>query len=166
MKKQLLNKKILVMKKTTILETITVLYIILFLYTGISKVMDFGVFKEQIATSPLLAPVSRLIAIAVPAVEFLATLMLIVPRWRLKGLYGSLGLMVAFTGYIIAVLLLNKEIPCSCGGVIELMSWSQHIIFNSIFIALAITAIFIEKRVKHNKQVEYSSIINVRPERI
>lgn len=160
------NYKISVMKKTTILEIITVLYIILFLYTGISKVMDYTVFKEQIATSPILAPVSKLIALAVPAAEFLVTIMLVVPRWRLKGLYTSLGLMTAFTGYIIAVLLLNKEIPCSCGGVIELMSWSQHIIFNSIFIALAIAAIIIERKVKHDKQVEYSSIINVRPEGI
>lgn len=154
------------MKKTTILEIITVLYIILFLYTGISKVMDYAVFKEQIATSPLLAPVSRLIAIAVPAVEFLITLMLIVPRWKLKGLYASLGLMTAFTGYIIAVLLLNKEIPCSCGGVIELMTWSQHIIFNSTFIALAIAAIIIERKMKHDQHAEYSSIINVGPEGI
>lgn len=154
------------MKRTTILEIITVLYIILFLYTGISKVMDYTVFKEQIATSPLLAPVAKLVALAVPAAEFLITLMLIIPRWRLKGLYASLGLMVAFTGYIIAVLLLNKEIPCSCGGVIELLSWNQHIFFNSVFIALAIIAIAIEKKIKHNQQMEYSSIINVHPEGI
>src|SRR5438445_7843878 len=101
------------MKRSTIIELIALLYVILFLYTGISKLMDYSVFKEQIATSPLLAPISGWIAIGLPAIEIILAIILFIPRTRLKGLYASLVLMIIFTGYIIAILSFNEHIPCS-----------------------------------------------------
>lgn len=148
------------MKRTTIIEIIITLYIILFLYTGISKLMDYSVFKEQIATSPILAPIDKPIAWGLPWIEFLVTVLLLVPRWRLKGLVASAVLMFLFTAYIILVLSFNKEIPCSCGGVIEQLSWGQHIVFNSLFIALAVIASVLQKRIKNDNTKVLSSIIN------
>src|ERR1044072_9048822 len=106
------------MKRATIIETIVVAYTILFLYTAISKLMDYTVFKEQVAASPILAPVSKLIAIGLPWTEIFVTVLLIVPKWRLKGFYASLFLMTAFTIYIAATLAFSDHIPCSCGGII------------------------------------------------
>jgi len=145
-------------KQSTIVDIVSVLFIILFLYTGISKVMDYSLFKEQISTSPSLASVARYIAGWLPWVEFLVTILLIVPRWRLKGLYASLGLMVMFTGYIIGILMFNKHIPCSCGGVLEELSWRQHIIFNSIFIALAVTGIVLLRHEQREYRMKSASI--------
>lgn len=146
------------MKKATVLETIIVLYIILFLYTGISKLIDYSVFKEQIATSPLLAPISKGIALSIPWIEFLVVILLIIPKWRLKGLYSSLGLMIAFTIYIVGILLFNKELPCSCGGVISELSWTQHIIFNSVFIAMGIIGILFERLLRKSNKNALSLI--------
>jgi uncharacterized membrane protein YphA (DoxX/SURF4 family) len=148
------------MKRTTIIEIIVMLYVILFLYTGISKLMDYSVFKEQIATSPILAPVAKPIAWGLPWIEFFLSILLLVPRWRLKGLIASAVLMVLFTAYIILVLSFNKEIPCSCGGVIEQLSWGQHIVFNTLFIASAIIAIAFQKRIKKDNTNVLSSLIN------
>src|SRR5690349_3095795 len=97
------------MSKSTLVEIISCLFIILFLYTGISKLMEYSVFKEQMADSPILKPVAPIIAWALPLTEFLVTILLIIPRWRLKGLYASLFLMVAFTLYIGAIMTFNKE---------------------------------------------------------
>jgi uncharacterized membrane protein YphA (DoxX/SURF4 family) len=146
------------MKRTTVIEIIVILYVILFLYTGISKLMDYSVFKEQIATSPILAPIAKPIAWGLPWVEFLVTVLLVIPRWRLKGLIVSVALMSLFTAYIILILLFNKEIPCSCGGVIEQLSWGQHIIFNTVFIALAIAAIRFQKRLKQDNSKLLTSV--------
>jgi uncharacterized membrane protein YphA (DoxX/SURF4 family) len=146
------------MKKATICEIIVVLYIILFLYTGISKLLDYSIFKEQVATSPLLAPISKGIALSVPLIEFLVAILLILPKWRLKGLYSSLLLMIAFTIYIIGILLFNKELPCSCGGVLAELSWAQHIIFNIVFIALAIIGILIERQIRKSNKDALSLI--------
>jgi hypothetical protein len=134
------------MKTTTIIDSIIVLYIILFLYTGISKLMDYSVFKEQIATSTVLGALSKPIALMVPWAEFAVVAMLIIPRWRLHGLYASLSLMIIFTGYIITILISSHDLPCSCGGAIELLSWKGHIVLNSFFIAIALLGIIFQKK--------------------
>lgn len=135
-------------KRTTIIETILVLNIILFLYTGISKIMEYSEFEEQLTDSPILGFAATPIALFLPWVEFAIVLMLIVPRWRLKGFYTTLTLMILFTAYIIGLFSIDKELPCSCGGIIALLSWKQHIVFNSAFILLNVVAIRLQKREK------------------
>jgi len=36
------------------------------------------------------------------------------------------------------------EMPCSCGGVIELLSWNQHVVFNGVFILIDLAAIILQ----------------------
>jgi hypothetical protein len=134
------------MKRTTIIEIILVLNIIIFLYTGISKIMEYSEFEEQLADSPILGFAATPIALLLPWVEFALVPLLIVPRWRLKGLYATLTLMVLFTTYIIGLFSINKELPCSCGGIISLLSWKQHLVFNSVFILLNALAIKLQRR--------------------
>jgi uncharacterized membrane protein YphA (DoxX/SURF4 family) len=136
------------MKRTTIIESIVFLYTILFLYTAISKLTELRAFRETLVSSPILSPIATLVAWGLPWVEFAITLMLIIPRWRLKGLQASLVLMILFTGYIIGLFLIDKEMPCSCGGIIQQLSWKQHLIFNGIFILLAIWGALLQKREK------------------
>lgn len=135
-------------------ETITFLFVILFLYTGISKLMDYSVFKEQMSASPILQPFAPFMAWALPVAEFAVSLMLIIPRWRMKGLYASLLLMIAFTIYVIALLSFDKELPCSCGGIIALLSWKEHLVFNSAFIVLAFIGIRLERQLRRSTKAE------------
>jgi hypothetical protein len=148
------------MNKRTIIEGVTVLYIILFLYTGINKIMDFEVFKQQLGEIPLLKPFSVTIAVSLPMLEFLAVFTLLIPRWRLKGIYISSALMIIFTIYIIAILLFNKTLPCSCGGIIQEMSWPQHLIFNTVFIVFGLIAIQLFKKIRNETSLHYSSLLN------
>jgi uncharacterized membrane protein YphA (DoxX/SURF4 family) len=143
-------------KRTTIIEIITVLNIILFLYTGIAKIMDYSVFKEQLAVSPILSFAAKPVALLLPWLEFVLVLMLVIPRWRLKGLYACLAMMVLFTAYIIALFSISKEMPCSCGGIIELLSWQQHIVFNCVFILLNLWAIALLKKEKKVQLKEWN----------
>jgi uncharacterized membrane protein YphA (DoxX/SURF4 family) len=147
------------MKRSTIIEIIVALYAILFLYTGISKIMEYSVFKEQLAESPILAPVSVLVARGLSIVEFLLVVLLVVPRWRLKGFYASTGLMIAFTLYIIALMSFNDQLPCSCGGVLAALSWGQHIVFNSVFIVLGIIGIILERKAQRVVIEKWNRII-------
>ena len=144
--------------KSTIVEIISMLFVILFLYTGISKLMEYAVFKEQIADSPILQPIAPFIAWGLPLTEFLVSILLIVPRWRLKGLHASLFLMIAFTLYIGAIMIFNKELPCSCGGIISELSWNGHLVFNSVFILLAFAGVVLEKRMRQSIKSDWGSI--------
>ena len=134
------------LKKATIVEIIALLFIILFLYSGISKLMDYAVFKEQLAESPVLKPFASMVAWGLPVTEFIVSLLLFLPRLRLKGLYASLILMILFTGYIIALFTFSTELPCSCGGVIDMLSWQGHLVFNGVFILLGFTGVYLGKR--------------------
>jgi len=134
------------MKKSLIIEIIIVLYAILFLYTATSKLIGYSEFKEQLSLSKLLHPLAKVLVIILPLTEFLAVLLLLIPRWRLKGFIISLGLMISFTIYIIGILLFEKEYPCSCGGLVAELSWPQHIILNIAFIILAVIGIILSKK--------------------
>lgn len=134
------------MLKRTIPSVTALLFVVLFLYTGISKLIDYTVFKEQIAASPLLAPIAPFVAWALPLGEIAVAVLLFIPACRLWGLYISSILMLLFTGYIVAILNFSEELPCSCGGVLQEMSWQQHLIFNIVFTLLATVATTLEKK--------------------
>jgi uncharacterized membrane protein YphA (DoxX/SURF4 family) len=133
-------------KKSVLVEIIALFFVILFLYTGVAKLMEFDVFQAQLAESPVLEPVAPLVAWGLPIVEFIVCILLFFPRWRLKGLYAALGLMVIFTGYVITLLTTSTELPCSCGGIIEELSWQGHLIFNGSLILLSFAAIKMQRR--------------------
>jgi uncharacterized membrane protein YphA (DoxX/SURF4 family) len=134
------------MKKTILVEIIAFLFIILFLYTGISKLMDYSIFKEQIALSPILSPVANWVAVILPGTEIVVSLLLFIPRSRSAGLYASLVLMTLFTGYIVYILIFNDRLPCTCGGVLEALSWKQHLFLNIFLVGLALTGIILKRK--------------------
>jgi hypothetical protein len=47
-----------------------------------------------------------------------------------------------FTTYIIIILNFTSFTPCSCGGVLEDLGWTEHLIFNIAFIVLSAVALF------------------------
>jgi hypothetical protein len=134
------------MKRATIAELIAFLFIILFLYTGISKLMEYDIAKEQIALSLLLAPIAGFVVVFIPTAEIITSILLFFPKTRIYGLWSSLTLMIAFTGYVIYLLTYNDQLPCTCGGILEQLSWPQHCVLNITLILLALTAIRLSRR--------------------
>jgi hypothetical protein len=130
-------------RKAIIIDGISYLLITLFVYAAVIKVLDFTKFSVQVSQSPLLRPVAPIVPFAIPLGEVLIAFMLLVPRWQLKGLYASYTLMLSFSLYIIAVLHFSEYIPCSCGGILENMNWTQHLIFNGAFVTLSAVAILL-----------------------
>lgn len=128
------------------------LYVLLFVYSGISKLLDYETFTVQLAQSPLLSAYTGIIAPAVIGIELVLSLLLVQKNSRLPGLYGSLFLMIAFTVYIYLILNYSDFIPCSCGGFIEKMTWTQHLIFNVAFALLALLAIVLSEKEKYTKK--------------
>jgi uncharacterized membrane protein YphA (DoxX/SURF4 family) len=134
------------MKRSTIVELIALVFVILFLYTGISKLMDYDLAKEQIRLTPLLAPIAPEIVIILPIAEIITALLLFIPKTIRYGLWASLALMTSFTGYVIYIISYNDQLPCTCGGVLEQLSWTGHLILNTILIILSAASIFLLKQ--------------------
>jgi hypothetical protein len=133
-----INMKI---KRETVSEIICALFILLFVYTGISKLLSMEGFVKVLHRSTLVSRFAVLLGWFLPLFELFVAGLLVFPALRKTGLYLSLLLMVLFTAYIGWMLLYETGLPCSCGGVIEYLSWRQHLIFNTVFIVLAITGI-------------------------
>jgi hypothetical protein len=134
------------MKRKLAIEFISGLLILLFVYTAVSKLLDFTTFHIQLSKSPFINAYANTVAWALPAGELLVALALTFKRTRLLGLYASLFLMTMFTAYIYAMLHYSYYIPCSCGGVISKLSWTQHLWFNSGFVLLSIAGIILETK--------------------
>ncbi|WEK35472.1 MAG: hypothetical protein P0Y53_23520 [Candidatus Pseudobacter hemicellulosilyticus] len=134
------------MTRKLVVGTVSLLLILLFLSTAGSKLADLSNFHFGLTESPFIAPFADVLAYAVPLTEVAISVALMVRRWRLAGLYASFVLMLLFTIYISAMLLSGLDIPCSCGGIVEEMSWEMHIVFNSFFVVASAVAIFFHKQ--------------------
>ena len=139
--------------RATAIDLICGLYIILFSYAAVSKWLDFSKFELQLAKSPLLTKYSGVIPWGIPAIEIIISLLLVIPRFRLIGLYSAYSLMVIFTSYIVAITQFSEYIPCSCGGVLQNLTWNQHLLFNLFFLLLALLAIFLYRSETNQKQI-------------
>lgn len=129
------------MKRQTALEIISFLFIFLFTYAALVKLMDPEKFRAEIGQSPLLTDIAYPISLVIPATEIIIAILLVFPRLRFMGLLMSLSLMATFTIYIIIIMNFSEQVPCSCGGVLQRMKWSDHLIFNIVFVILGIIGV-------------------------
>jgi Methylamine utilisation protein MauE len=136
--------------KKRIPDIICGLLILLFAYAAISKLIDRQYFQAVLARMLLIKSFAGFISFALPVTELLVCILLFMPATRPLGLYASCGLMIAFTLYIVFMILFAPHLPCSCGGFLQKLNWSQHLVFNLVFIALSITAI---KLYQSNKNI-------------
>lgn len=129
------------LKYAPLIETCCVfLLILLWVYTATSKLSDFREFRWQMYNQVFAKEIARVLVYVVPAVELLAPILLCFAFTRLAGLLLSTGLMMAFSLYIgLALLNVYERMPCSCGGVLEILDWQAHFIFNLIFTVIAVT---------------------------
>lgn len=138
-------------KPVLIADIISGLVLLLFLYTSLSKLADYETFRNVLLATPLLRPVAGLISWLLPVLELVIVVLLFIPRLRLRGLYASFILICLFTLYLIYMIIFSPHLPCSCGGVIKLLTWPQHIVFNLFFIILSSYGIFLYRKSKNTR---------------
>jgi hypothetical protein len=146
------------MKNLIFPQIVVLLLILLFSYTAASKLLEHTRFLFQLRLSPLPQMVifAELLSWSVPILEagiaVMLTVGVITGRFLNKGLWISLVLMAAFEIYITAMFFSGKDLPCACGGIISLMSWRGHMIFNGLTIIL-IAAVLINFQKAKSKGV-------------
>lgn len=134
--------------KNSFVLIVSYLFILLFVYAAVSKLLDYENFKVQLGQSPLLSVYALWLAPSVLVFEFLFAILLLFHASRYMGLLGSYIIMVLFSVYIYLILNFSTFVPCSCGGVLEKMTWSEHLLFNICFTILALIALFLMRSTK------------------
>lgn len=115
----------------------------LFIYSGLSKVIGFEKFSISIARSPLITDdILWLVAYGVPIVELICSILLWFDKTKYQGFILSFFLLLIFTLYIMALIILFTNVPCSCGGIFGSMSYPVHIAFNIFFTLVALVGIY------------------------
>lgn len=139
------------MKASKITLLLSVMLILLFTYTAMSKVLDYETFRGQMLNQPLPISLSNQLAWAVPLTELVIATLLIIKPTRLIGFALSLVLMTAFTVYVgLVIANIFDRVPCSCGGIMESLSWESHFAVNLVFLLLSMTGFILEIRKKRN----------------
>jgi len=131
--------------RKAIIEIICLLYILLFVYAAVNKLLEFETFKIQLGQSPIIMPYAKVLSVLVPVTELTIAGLLIFSRLRFVGLLLSFSLMTMFTVYIIIILNWSYFIPCSCGGILEKMGWTEHLVFNLVFTILSLVGLLLIK---------------------
>jgi putative oxidoreductase len=140
------------MTRKIIVEVISSLLVLLFLYTSLSKWLDFKTFTGEMNNQPFPNWMTPWLVWILPVTEVLIVLALLFEKTRLTGLWASFVLMILFTIYTALVLLrVFHRVPCSCGGVIKNLNWKQHLVFNLFFTGISIAAILLKRGELRNK---------------
>ncbi|NQX54428.1 hypothetical protein HQN86_12455 [Pedobacter panaciterrae] len=140
-------------KKVIVTEIISALFILLFVYAAFSKIQDIEKFRVELGKSPLLNAFTRYIVYGIPFVELILSVLLAWKNFQYFALYVSFCLMAVFSAYIVAILNFSPYIPCSCGGILQNMSWKQHLLFNVCFMILGTFAILIYPQVDNKELI-------------
>ncbi len=120
-------------------------FILLWVYAATAKLLEFEQSFVQLSQSPVFTSYASVLVWLVPGIEILLAVLLTLPKTRGLALIGSYLLMCMFTAYIVIILNYADYIPCSCGGILEELNWSQHLIFNVVCIILALMALIAAK---------------------
>ncbi|MCG2793416.1 MAG: hypothetical protein L6262_07730 [Weeksellaceae bacterium] len=132
--------------KVRFIEFVSYFFILLFCYAGISKIMEFENFQIQISESPLLSAYAGFLPFGIIILELIIAGLLCYRKTRSTGLIGSFILMLIFTGYIFFIIHTTENLPCSCGGILEKMNWTQHLYFNIGCVVLSVIALGLNLR--------------------
>lgn len=122
--------------KQSLITIICCLYLLLFVYAALSKLLDYTHFEIQLGKSPVIGSFAAYIAWIVPGVELVLAVLLCFERTRFIALFGAFNLMVLFSVYILVILNWSSFIPCSCGGILSEMGWTEHLVFNLVFVLI------------------------------
>lgn len=137
------------------------LFFLLFLYSAVDKLYDYEKFRVQLGQSPLLTAFAGYVAWAIPAIEIIIAVLVVIPKTVLVGLYASFSIMVIFTAYIFVIMNYSEYIPCSCNGILEGASWEQHLIFNLAFVFISIIGVLCHNAKNIHLKVESGETENL-----
>jgi putative oxidoreductase len=146
------------MKKQSIIEVLSTFLLVMFLYTAFSKFFDWASYKRGMQNQHFSDVVTNLLIFTLPPIEIAAGTLLIFTKTRLIGLLTSLMLMLGFTGYVgLIVAGYFLKVPCPCGGALKELTWTQHLIFNSFFLLIAMIATIMEASLKRHQGLQFRS---------
>ncbi|MCH7407290.1 MauE/DoxX family redox-associated membrane protein [Belliella aquatica] len=125
---------------------VLIVLITLWVYTGISKLVDFHGFKGAILNQSFSNEIGEYVAFIVPISELIIAGMLVFGKTRFLGLIASICMLCVFSTYVGLVWSeAFDRVPCGCAGIFESMGWGAHLIVNLILLGMSILSVVTRK---------------------
>ena len=149
------------MKRELMQQVLAALLIFLFVYASVSKLSDVDLLQEQLSMYPYIKGSAGILAFLIPFTELAISALLLFPATRYAAFHASLALLILFTVYLVIMLATQTNLPCSCGGVIEKLSWQGHILFNLFFMITTFIGIRMETYHKEAADKSIASLTGI-----
>lgn len=105
--------------------------IFLFFFIACSKLLRYHAFYDSIMAQPLPWFLQMLVIYTLPYTLLLISILLLIPRFKLLGLYAAFIFIGIVSIYIVLILChLFPRIPCSCGGLYTDITWTNQLLIN------------------------------------
>ena len=133
---------------------ISLFFAVLFSYAAMSKATDFKNFRDQLGQSPGLEGCGEPVAYGIIALQTVSVILLCYRPLRFRGLWITFGMLTVFAGYIGGILFYSKNLPCTCIGLFEKMTWKDNLVLNLGLMITALTGIMTMKAGRSKKNNE------------
>ncbi len=141
--KCLLNKKRV---KTIFFFLAKYILALLFAYSFMKKVLNLNMFKVKLMRSELIPDTwVWFLGYLVPLIELVVVILLVTSFKTKISLYFSLSTLFIFTFYLFSINHFSLYTGCSCGGIFERLTYSQHLLVNIFFMGINIFALFCKR---------------------
>lgn len=132
------------MKRTICMQAATLLLLFVLAYTTASKAFNFPHFSRAMLSQPIPKVWASVLTYAIPILELIAVIAILLPTWRKIGLGITAGIMTAFTFYVLYIKMTGlHNTTCPCGGLFASLTWNQHLIVNLLLTILSYWTLYI-----------------------
>ena len=145
-------------KQQVLVEVITLLIVVVLLYAAINKLIHYRAFRFVLGITPTLKGMVSILTFAIPILELLIAILMLIQKTKIAGLYLSIGLFII---YLVGMFQLKLYVPNIRGGILDRLSFTQYLILNTLLLTLAIFGIVIHYWSKRlaNEEPEPPAII-------
>ena|SRR5258708_6085636 len=143
-----------------IVEIICLILLLNFFYEGIYKIAYWQNYAFWIKHAPLLKPVWQILTYTIPIGEIALALSFLVPKFRLKALYISIGALGVYVLWVMSGYLFTNRIFFPCHALWEKPTWMQKMLISLGFCWLALTAILLVNSKLSFKRYSSNSLRN------
>lgn len=150
------------MSYKTVIRLIAVFIAVLLLYAAVGQLEQYTLFCMQLQKFlPARFPVQQ-IAWIIPLTTFSVALLLLMPSFRVSGLFAALFLLNLYTMGLTVMLDDQYAMPCHCGEPLQRLSLATHIVFNLLCVGGVCVAVGLSGRRRQSSIVnrEFSEIVN------
>lgn len=133
--------------------SINYILLIVFAFAAITKLLEQEKFYTNLVNSPMLELPSLVIHILswlIPILEGVVVIGLIWKRFQIQAIYLIVILLITYIIYSLAILLVAPYSPCSCGGVIALIDWTQHLYLQIGLLSLTLVEFYYHFKISKN----------------